>query len=127
MELVFIVVILALIQNIAFGILVGRARGKYDIKAPATSGHEVFDRYYRVHANTQEQLIVFIPTILLYGHLANPTVAAGLGAVYLIARLLYLRSYVADPGSRTIGFLGGFIPTAFMLVAALIAAVGNLL
>ena len=30
---------LALLQALVFGVLVGRARGKYGVKAPATTGH----------------------------------------------------------------------------------------
>lgn len=127
MELVAIVVVLALIEFFAFGILVGRARGKYDIKAPAISGHPVFERYYRVHQNTLEQLMMFIPAILIYGYYGNSAIAAGLGVVYLIGRIVYLRAYVADPAKRGAGFGLSFLPTAFMLVAGLIAAVMDLL
>ena len=127
MDLVIAVVVLVLIEYIAFGILVGRAREKYGIAAPAISGDPVFVRYYRVHQNTAEQLLAFLPAIFLYSHLGNTTVAAGLGTVFLVGRGLYLRSYVADPKSRGLGFAMSFLPTAFMLVASLVIAVGNLL
>lgn len=127
MDYVIIVVALALIQYSAFGILVGRARGKYNVPAPATSGDPTFERYFRVQQNTAEQLIVFLPAIFLYSHLGNPLVAAGLGVVYLVGRLVYLRSYVADPKSRAAGFGMTFLPSAFMLVASLIIAAGNLI
>lgn len=35
---------LAILQFFLFGILVGRARAEFGIKAPATSGHELFER-----------------------------------------------------------------------------------
>ena len=127
MELVAIVVVLALIEYFVFAGLVGRARVKYEILAPAISGHPVFERYYRVHQNTLEQLMMFIPAILIYGYYGNPTYAAGLGVVYLLGRIVYLRAYVADPAKRGAGFGLSFLPTAFMLVAGLIAAVMNLL
>ncbi|MBL6906240.1 MAG: MAPEG family protein, partial [Pseudomonadales bacterium] len=84
MALVAIVILLAILEYQFFSFKVGMARGKYDIKAPAISGHEVFDRYYRVHMNTLEQLIVFIPAILIFAHFGNPTYAAGLGSFYLV-------------------------------------------
>ena len=62
-----IVITLALVQFVAFGMLVGRARGLYGIKAPATTGHEMFERYFRVHYNTMELLIVFVPAGWLFG------------------------------------------------------------
>ena len=126
MDLVIVVVVLVLIEYIAFGILVGRARGKYGIAAPAITGDPVFERYYRVHQNTAEQLLVFLPAIFLYSYLGNTTVAAGLGVVFIVGRLMYLRGYVADPGSRGPGFMLSFLPTAFMLIASLIIAVRNL-
>ena len=127
MDFVIIVVILALIQYIGFGILVGRARGKYNVPAPASSGDPIFERYWRVHQNTLEQLVAFLPAILLYSSLGNPVIAAGAGVVYLLGRLLYLRSYVANPESRAIGFLLTFAPTAFMMIASLVIGIGNLM
>src|SRR4029453_15409606 len=47
-----IVTVLALLQYTWFGLMVGRAREKYGIAAPATSGNEVFERHFRVHMNT---------------------------------------------------------------------------
>jgi hypothetical protein len=63
MGFVIVVVILALVQYIVFGMLVGRARGKYNVPAPACSGDPIFERYWRVHQNTLEQLVVFLPAI----------------------------------------------------------------
>jgi hypothetical protein len=77
MELVALVILLALVEYMFFGLKVGMARGKFDIKAPAITGHDVFDRYYRVHMNTLEQLIIFIPAILVFAYFGDPTYAAG--------------------------------------------------
>ena len=88
-----IVIILAVIEYIVFGILVGRARGRYGIKAPATTGHEVFERYFRVHQNTLETLMGFIPGIALFALFVNPNWGAGIGLVYLIGRIVYLRYF----------------------------------
>jgi len=48
MNYVHIIALLAIIQFIAFGMLVGQARGKYGIKAPAMTGNEYFERAVRV-------------------------------------------------------------------------------
>ncbi len=127
MDFVIVVVVLALIQFIAFGILVGRARGKYNVPAPASSGDPVFERYNRVHMNTLEQLVCFLPAIFIYSHVANANIAAGLGVVYLIGRLVYLRSYIADPASRGIGFVLTALPTLFMLLASLVIVIRNII
>ena len=76
MEFVAFVIALALLEYAIFGMLVGWARGKYGVVAPATSGHPVFERYFRVHMNTLEQLVAFVPAMWLFGTYVNPTWAA---------------------------------------------------
>ncbi len=127
MELVIVVVILALIEYYIFGALVGWARGKYGVSAPAVSGDPVFERYYRVQQNTLEQLMGFIPAILIYGYYGNALIAAGLGMVFIIARVIYLYAYVADPAKRGLGFVLGWLATIFMMFAGLWSAGRQLL
>ena len=99
MELVAIVTLLAITEFIIFGVQVGSARGKYGIQAPATTGHEIFERRYRVHYNTLEQLIIFLPGLWLFGFYIGYTWAAGIGVIYLIGRVLYAMSYVKQPAA----------------------------
>jgi uncharacterized MAPEG superfamily protein len=127
MEPVAVVISLALIQYVVFAMLVGWARGKYGVKAPAVTGHEIFDRYFRVHQNTLELLVVFVPAIWLFGMYVDPTWAALLGLVYLIARVLYLRGYVADPAKREVGFTLSILPVFVLLAGALWGAARRLL
>lgn len=127
MDLIAVVIALALAEYVALGILVGRARGMYGIKAPATSGHEIFDRYFRVHYNTMELLVVFVPSIWLFGLYVSPHWAAGLGAIYLVGRIVYFRSYIADPAKREIGFGMSMLPTLALLLGALIGAARSLI
>jgi glutathione S-transferase len=122
MDLVTVILVLALLQYIAFAMLVGGARGKYGVKAPATTGHEVFERYFRVQQNTLELLVVFVPAIWLFGQYASTLWAAILGLVYLVGRVVYLKSYVADPAKRSAGFGLSFLPIAVMLIGVLIEA-----
>lgn len=122
MELVTIVIAVALLEYIGFGMLVGRARVKYGVDAPATSGHEIFERYFRVHQNTMEMLVVFLPAIWLFGEYVSPAWAAGLGLVFVIGRVVYLQSYVADPARRSAGFGLSFLPIAIALIGTLVSA-----
>jgi hypothetical protein len=39
-----------------------RARGRYGIRAPATTGHPQFDVAYRIQMNTLENTVVFLPS-----------------------------------------------------------------
>jgi uncharacterized membrane protein YecN with MAPEG domain len=127
MTYVTIIVVLALLQFFWFSINVGRARVRYNIPAPATAGNEAFERHYRVHLNTLEQLICFLPALWLFATMVHPLWAAGLGVVYLIGRFIYAASYVRDPKSRSLGFGLSSMPTLIMLAGVLIAAVRQLL
>ena len=122
MELVTIVTMLALIEFIYFGGKVGGARGKYEINAPATSGNEMFERYYRVHYNTLEQLISFVPALWAFGFYVSYEYAAGLGLVYIIGRIIYSNAYVKEPKTRTAGVLISFLPVLIMIIGAIIGA-----
>jgi hypothetical protein len=121
-----IVTALAILQFVWFGIQVSQARGKYGVQAPAVTGNEVFDRYFRVQQNTLELLVAFIPGLYLFGHYFNPLWAAGLGVVYLIGRQIYSMSYVKDPKSRGPGFGLSVLPTLILLLSGLIGAVMRL-
>ncbi|MDI5932831.1 MAPEG family protein [Halomonas kalidii] len=122
MNYVHIVAVLAVLQFFLFGILVGRARAKYGVKAPATSGNEHFERAFRVHMNTLEQLIGFLPALLIAGLYWPNTIIAGIGVIYLVGRFLYRQLYIADPAKRGPGFLLTVIPTFTLLAAALVGA-----
>lgn len=119
MEPVAIVVVIALLEYVVFGALVGRARGLYGVKAPAVSGHEMFDRYFRVHQNTMELLVAFVPAIWLFGLYVSPKWAALVGLVYVAGRILYLLGYVKDPAKREFGFGLSVLPIVVLLVGAL--------
>jgi len=116
MAWVHLVTLLALVEYLIFAALVGRARSTYGVKAPATSGHEMFERYFRVQMNTLELLIVFVPALWMAAAYWNPAIVAAVGAVFLIGRLLYLRGYVADPRARSLGFLLSSVPIVALLL-----------
>ena len=104
-----------------------RARVRCKIDAPATTGHPVFERYFRVQQNTMEQLIVFIPSMWLFGFYVSPLWAAGLGLLFVLGRALYLKAYVADPSTRSAGFGLSFLPNLILLLGGLVGAILSLL
>jgi glutathione S-transferase len=122
MALVHFVLALALLEYFAFGWAVGRARVTYKVAAPATTGHEVFERYFRVQMNTLEQLVVFGPSIMLFAWYVNAYVAAALGLLFVIGRALYFRGYVRSAAGRHLGFLLSAIPNVTLLVGGLLGA-----
>jgi hypothetical protein len=127
MNLVHLVMMLALLEFLGFGWAVGRARDRYNVPAPATSGNEQFERYFRVQMNTLEQLIIFLPSLLVFAHYFDPRVAAGLGALFIVGRYLYFSAYVRDPKKRGTGFLISSVPNMILMLGALVGAVRALL
>jgi len=104
---------------IAMG-LVGRARGKYQIKAPAITGHPDFERAFRAHQNTLEQSVMFLPVLWLatiYG--SSERLAAVLGLIWLAGRLWYVFGYVQDAQKRSMGFLISFLAFIALLAMSL--------
>jgi glutathione S-transferase len=122
MPIVHLVIALALLEFLFFGFAVGRARDRYGVKAPATTGNEMFERYFRVQMNTLELLIMFIPGILMFALYVEPHIAAALGLVFVIGRGLYFRQYVNDPSKRSVGFGVSFLPVVILLAGGLIGA-----
>ena len=105
MEYIAFVTALAILEYAAFSGLTGRARSRFGVAAPAVSGNENFERYFRVQQNTLEQLMVFVPSLWLFGYYVNGPIGALLGVVFLVGRVLYFRGYTRDPAKRGLGFL----------------------
>lgn len=126
MELVILVVVLALLQYSWFAARVGMGRNKYQVKAPAISGHPMFERLYRIQMNTLEQLVLFLPAMFTFSWLGEQQgwpaagIAAALGVVWIIGRGIYARQYLQNPESRGPGFLLTFAPSALMLLGTLV-------
>ena len=123
MNPVDLVAVLAIAQFLFFGVMVGRARARYKVNAPATSGHEMFDRAFRVHMNTLEQLVCFLPLLYISARYWSPAVVAAIGAVYLIGRFVYAAAYNRNPESRPLGFGLTILPVGTLLVMGLIGAI----
>ena len=98
--------------------IVGRARGKYCVAAPATSGHELFERAFRVQMNTLENTVIFLPALWLCALFAGPPVATALGGVWLVGRVWYAVAYLREPKSRGGGFVLAFVSWAGLMIAA---------
>ncbi len=127
MESLWLITLLAAIQFVVFGGLVGAARGKGKVQAPAVSGDATFERRFRVHYNTLEQLVAFYPGLWAFGLFIDVTIAAGLGVVYLIGRIIYFVQYTRDPRSRALGFGLSAMPTFALVLGGLFGVVRQLL
>jgi glutathione S-transferase len=118
------IILLALIQYFGLVIIVGRARETYGVPAPAITGHPEFERRFRVQQNTLEQLIIFIPAMLLFSAWVSAGWACLLGILFLFGRWRYYRGYVADPGRRGGGFMMGALAQIILLLGALLGGLG---
>ena len=127
MAWVQLVALLALVECFFFAYAVGKAREKYEVKAPAITGNEIFERYFRVQQNTIEQIVLFLPSLFIAAAYWPAQWVAALGAVYLVGRMVYYRAYVRDPRSRGIGFLLSSAPIILLVVAGAIGVVRVLL
>jgi uncharacterized membrane protein YecN with MAPEG domain len=126
MASVQLVTVLVLLQFLYFAALVGRARARYGIKAPAVSGNEIFERYLRVQMNTLELLVMLLPALWIATAFVAPWWSALLGVVYLIGRFIYLRAYVAEPAGRSLGFGLSALPILVLLGIDLVGSVSHL-
>lgn len=115
---VALVTVAALLTYFWMGLRVGQARGKSGIAAPAMTGDPILERHIRVHYNTLEWLPIFLVGLWLFAIYWNDLIAAGLGVVWIIGRILYAFGYVADPKKREAGFLIQLAATAILLFGA---------
>ena len=79
---------------------VGRARGKFKVDAPATTGNAEFERVFRVQMNTQESALMFLPALWLYAAFMSEVWAAAFGVVWLAARVWYAIAYQQAAAKR---------------------------
>lgn len=123
MHFITFIAVLAVLQYLVFGYLVGRERVKCEVKAPAITGAEGFERMYRVQMNTLEMLVAFLPLLLLAGQYWPAILVAPIGLVYLVGRGLYWKAYVSEPSTRGLGFMLSLIPVSLLLLLVGVGAV----
>ncbi|MBC7505671.1 MAG: MAPEG family protein [Sandarakinorhabdus sp.] len=111
-------ILVALLVYFGLGAVVGSARAKFNVPAPQPSGHPEFDKRNRVHINTLEQLVLFVPAIVFAAPVLGDPIAAMLGLLWSVGRLVYARSYYADPAKRSLGFMLTLLPTLILIIAA---------
>lgn len=101
--------------------VVGRARGKYEIKAPAVTGHPYFDRAYRVQMNTLEATVMFLPALWLAATYGFSGWAGIAGLIWIVGRIVYAVTYLRDASMRGPGFA---ISMAGWLAIVVMAGIG---
>lgn len=102
---------------------VGRGRAAHGVLAPAMTGHPEFERLVRVQANTLESLVVHLPCLWLFAVYVEPRLAALVGVVWIVGRVMYARAYTRDPATRTAGFMTQAVATVVLMMGALGGAI----
>jgi len=99
-----------------FGVMsnVGRNRIKYRVQAPATTGHPMFERAYRVQMNTIECALMFLPALWLFAYYVSATWAGIVGGAWVLTRVWYAVAYMIEPKSR-----GASFTTSMFLIGVL--------
>jgi len=118
-----IVTSLALLVYIWVTLKVGGARAKFGVKAPSIDGPPDFQRVYRVHQNTVEQIALFIPALWMFAAAWGDTTAALIGIFWPIGRILYAVTYYQAAEKRSAGFGLTFLPSVILLLGGLAGAV----
>lgn len=109
-------------------IMVGLARGKYGVKAPATSGHPDFERRFRVHYNTLEQLPMFLVPLWFFALLVSGYWAGWLGLMWSLGRLGYMYGYyVAADKRHSFGSPLSYLANIVLIGGSLWAIVSGLM
>lgn len=118
MKLTAWVTIASLLMYIWVFTRVGKARGIHKVAAPATDGPMEFLIALRVQTNTVEQLILFLPLLWLCSMYMSDFIAAILGSVWVIGRVIYAAGYYRAPEKRHIGFLIASLAGVGLLIGA---------
>jgi len=117
--LIGLVTLLTVLLLLTMMALVGRARGRYNVKAPATTGPDGFERTFRVQMNTQESALMFLPALWVAASFGLPWLAALFGAVWLLARTWYAAAYINPARSRAVPFVLSVLALLALLVQGL--------
>jgi uncharacterized MAPEG superfamily protein len=120
-----IVTLLAVLEYFYFGMRVGGMRSKHNVLAPATTGHPEFERAFRVHYNTLEAMIVFLPLLwvaTIYFHTIG-WLPAAFGVLFIVARYMYMLTYMSDPAKRGPATMMGVLAMLGLLVLAVVGLV----
>lgn len=121
-----LVTCLAILFYFFTSVRVARARIALGVKLPATAGHPDFERVFRVQMNTLEWMPIFLPSLWLFAIYISDTVAAAIGLVWIVGRILYMTGYSRAVEKRGPGFAIQALAATFLWAGALGAIVWRL-
>ena len=122
-----LVTVVSLLVYFIFGLMVGRARGKYKVPAPQMSGNPDFERVFRVQQNTAEQLLIYLPVLWIFSTVIGPVWGAALGGVWILGRIVYAVGYYKAANKRGPGFAITSLATLGLLLGSAVGIVLQLM
>ena len=120
-HLTALVTLLALAFYFFTSINVSRTRTRTGVKVPAMSGHPDFERAFRIQMNTLEWMPIFLPSLWLFAVYISDAIAAGIGLVWIVGRVVYFIGYSQAAAKRG----PGFAIQAFAAIALWVGALGT--
>lgn len=129
-ELLFpaLATMIALAVYYSQGIFVALARKKYKIDPPKISGNEDFERVFRVHYNTLENLPVFLISLWFFALLVSPYIAGWLGIIWSVGRVGYMYGYYKSASKRhSYGSVISYLALLPLLAGSFFAIIKGLL
>ncbi len=123
MNYLYLLTLIILLQYFFLITKVGGAREKYNVLAPKVSGHEEFEKLYRVQMNTLEILIMFFPLCYITAQFFDPKIVALIGLLFPIGRFLFYKAYIVDPKTRSAGFITSMLPIFIYIIMTIVGLV----
>jgi glutathione S-transferase len=114
-----IVTLLGALVYFGMALTVARAHQRTGILAPAMTGDPVLERTCRAHVNMLEWMPIALPSMWLLAIYWSPAVAALLGLLWIVGRVIYFVGYVSEAGKRLPGFFIQSTAAFVMLFGAL--------
>lgn len=122
-----LVTLAALLFYFWTGLMVGNARRKYNVPAPATTGNADFERVFRVQMNTLEWLPMFLVSLWLFVFYWSDLLGAVIGAIWIVGRYMYAHGYMIEAQQRSMGFMIQALAVLILFLGAAFGALASLL
>jgi uncharacterized membrane protein YecN with MAPEG domain len=116
---VAIVTLLCGLVTFGMALTVSKTHSKTGLLAPAMTGDPLLERAIRGHSNTIEWIPIFLPSMWLFAIYWSAAWAAGLGALWLVGRIVYFVGYLSAAEKRFPGFFIQALATFALLIGAL--------
>ncbi|HTI87251.1 MAG TPA: MAPEG family protein [Alphaproteobacteria bacterium] len=118
-----IVTLLAVALYFFIATRVPLARHTFGVKLPATTGHPEFERVFRIHQNMLEWMPTFLVSLWICAFYLSDGVAAALGLVWIVGRVIYYVGYRRAVEMRLPGFFIQSAACILLFVGAIIGVV----